>query len=327
MTKRRELHQQGLFGPLDDDAGGPERVAACVFGAGLRELADALPAGLRFGTSSWAFAGWRGLVYAADSPARQLSRHGLAAYSTHPLLTAVGVDRTFYAPIGAGDFADYAAAVPTHFRFLVKAWQALTSPTSPDGGENPQYLDAGRAIDQALAPAVEGLGDRLGPLLFQFPPQGAAVTRRPEAFAARLHAFFTRLPVGVHYAVELRDAALFCEHYVEALAAAGASHCFSVHPRLPPIARQRELVPLDGPVAVRWMLRPGLGYEQAKARYAPFDRLADPDPASRDEIAALCAAAAAAGLPVTVVVNNKAEGSAPLSVVELANAAVAKVRG
>ncbi|HEX5052388.1 MAG TPA: DUF72 domain-containing protein [Planctomycetota bacterium] len=333
MTNRRRAPrpgspvQQGLFGPLDPDPRDAPAVAPFAVAEAIRELAAALPDRLRLGTSSWTFPGWRGIVYAEGTAQRLLARHGLDAYARHPLLSAVGIDRTFYAPIAAADFAAYAAAVPERFRFLVKAWAEVTSPTTREQqGHNPRYLDVASTTELVVAPALQGLGSRLGPLVFQFPPQGAAVTRRPEAFADALHAFFSRLPRGVHYAVELRDEALLTARYVQALAASSARHCFSVHPRMPSIARQRELVPIDGPIAVRWMLHRGLDYEQAKARYEPFDRIVDADPTNRTEIAALCDAALTLGVPVTVVVNNKAEGSAPLSVLELARQLVTHVR-
>ena len=318
------MKQQGLFGPIDPEPGEPAALAPHPAAREMHELAARLPEQLRIGTSSWTFPGWRGLVYAAGTAPKRLAREGLGAYAQHPLLTAVGVDRTFYAPITAVDFASYAAAVPARFRFLVKAWAELTSPTlRGQRGLNQRYLDADCAIDEAVAPAVEGLGSRLGPIVFQFPPQGAAVTREPEAFADALHAFFSRLPRDVHYAVELRDEKLMTEHYRRALAATPARHCYSVHPRMPSLARQRELLPIDGPVALRWMLHAGHTYQQAKTRYDPFDQLVDPDPAARAEIVSLCLDAIAAGVPMTVVVNNKAEGSAPLSVLELTRSILA----
>ena len=59
-------------------------------------------------------------------------------------------------------------------------------------------------------------------------------------------------------------------------------------------------------------------YEAARDRYRPFDRLVDEDPPARAAIAARCVAAAAAQRPAYVVINNKAEGSAPLSAFQLA---------
>src|SRR5262245_46060832 len=80
-------------------------------------LARALPQSIHLGTSSWSFPGWRGLVYADKHSAATLAARGLHAYARHPLLRAVGLDRTYYSPIDSHTFAAYAACVPDDFRF------------------------------------------------------------------------------------------------------------------------------------------------------------------------------------------------------------------
>lgn len=313
--------QLGLFGP-----GEVPVVAAAPVSPEVIELAGRLPARIRMGTSSWSFPGWAGLVWAGRPAAEVLSREGLRAYARHPLLRAVGIDRTFYAPLPADGFAAHAAQVPEDFRFLVKASQLCTFPLLRDGPgqrgarENPRFLDASFARDAVVAPAVEGLGDRLGVLLFQFPPLPRAETRDPSRFAARLAAFLGALPAGPPYAVEIRDAALLHPDYAAALAGAGASHGFTVHPTMPSLETQAATAPIERQplLVVRWMLGHGRGYEEARDLYAPFDRLAAPDPESRASVAGLVRRAVDAGKQGLVVVNNKAEGSSPLSIVGLA---------
>ncbi|RPH43714.1 MAG: DUF72 domain-containing protein [Burkholderiales bacterium] len=295
---------------------------------------------LRLGTSSWSFPGWQGLVWdAPPSPYAEgrLSRAGLPAYASHPLLSAVGIDRGFYAPIGVDDYARYAAQVPDGFRFLVKAPGGVTDALRRDehgrGREpNPHFLDAAAAIDRFVAPAVEGLGATLGTLLFQFSPLPAPMLADPPAWVAALRRFLEALPralpAGAGLAIELRDASLLTPRLVDALRDCGVAYCIGLHDRMPPVARQlRALDRLHGggtgPLVARWTLHAGIGYEAARHRYAPFDALVDPDPASRLPLAAACAATLIAGQPVTVIVNNKAEGSAPRSLVLLAEAIAA----
>ncbi|MFM7433739.1 MAG: hypothetical protein ACKO3O_09590, partial [Gammaproteobacteria bacterium] len=74
----------------------------------------------------------------------------------------------------------------------------------------------------------------------------------------------------------------------------------------------------DCPLVIRWLLAPGLGYEEARAAYAPFDRLLDPDRETRRQVAQLAHKALGQGRQIIVIINNKAEGSAPLSVAALA---------
>ena len=81
-----------------------------------------------------------------------------------------------------------------------------------------------------------------------------------------------------------------------------------------------------GPLLIRWNLKAGYSYEEARARFTPFDQLIDEDSATRDSIAQLCMATVAAGQECTIIANNKAEGSAPLTLIKLAQAIVAAAR-
>ena len=174
--------------------------------AHLLRLASQLSSRIRLGTSSWAFSGWAGVVYDRALPERVLSRTGLATYARHPLLRTVGLDRTFYAPIGEDEYRRYAGQVPAGFRFLVKAPQSLTAAYLFESREpSPHYMDPAAARDLFVAPCLAGLGAAAGPLVFQFPPQGRAMTRDPAVFATRLRRFLRGLPAGALYAVELRD--------------------------------------------------------------------------------------------------------------------------
>jgi uncharacterized protein YecE (DUF72 family) len=289
------------------------------------ELAGKLPARIRLGTSSWHFPGWARLVYDRVADERVLSRDGLRAYAQHPLLGCVGLDRSFHAPMAASEFRHYAEQVPAEFRFVVKAPMLCTGSVIRTDGRahpapNPHFLDAGYATDRFVQPCLEGLGYKAGPLVFQFPPVGREFTRQPAAFAERLLDFLRGLPRGPLYAIELRDHALIGPEYLAALRAAGARHCLGLHPRMPVASEQARETGLDhaGPLVVRWNLHAGFAYEEARARYAPFTRLVDEDLPNRIALARLCLEAAERGEPVFVIANNKAEGSAPLTLLKLA---------
>ena len=75
-------------------------------------------------------------------------------------------------------------------------------------------------------------------------------------------------------------------------------------------------------LVVRWMLPPHLAYDEARARYAPFRRLVDEDLTTREALARLSVQAVRAGRAAFVIINNKAEGSAPLSALKLAESIV-----
>lgn len=128
----------------------------------LSELARALSPRVHLGTSSWHFPGWNGLVWDGDYAESRLSKRGLAAYAQHPLLRSVSLDRAFYRPLSASQYARYAAQVPPDFRFIVKAPALITDAwvRAEDGrgkAPNPAFLDHDLAWREFVEPALEGL--------------------------------------------------------------------------------------------------------------------------------------------------------------------------
>ncbi|MFD1559203.1 DUF72 domain-containing protein [Paraburkholderia silviterrae] len=388
--------------PDSPDSPAPRRRAKGVLPAipdqGVLDLAAELPPGVRLGTSSWSFPGWRGIIYGDDYSNSKLAREGLAAYGAHPLLRSVSIDRSFYAPLTVTDYLRYAQQVPDHFRFIVKAPALITDASvRGDRGEpvsaNPCFLNADLAAREFVEPCLAGLGAKAGALVFQFPPLPDQLLADPAAFVERLAAFLAALPPlpksnpapapnpasaqspevsdassrsapsgdapssdapssdalssdalsggtlssdapsagapfgdGPCYAVEIRDGILLTPRFVRTLRAAGVRYCVGLHARMPdPLRQAAALALMDGeapagPLIVRWSLHSGFKYEQAKARYEPFDKLVDEDPHTRDALAELAARYAIAGQPVLITTNNKAEGSAPLTCAKLARA-------
>lgn len=285
----------------------------------VRALGARLPRGLYLGTSTWSFPGWAGIVYDDHYDEAVLARDGLGAYAAHPLMRTVGVDRSFYAPLSVTTLERYARAVPADFRFLMKAHAALTTPKSVRRpaflyGVPDAFLDPSYAREVVIDPARQVLGDRLGVVLLQFSPLGERVLRHRAALLDRLARFLEAWPRGVACAIEWRDADMLGGDYRALLAAYGVVHGLASHPRLPPVDEQGADPAADGPLVIRWLLAHDRAYDEARTMFSPFDRLVAPDPDSRVRIATLARAALDRGRPVFVIVNNKAEGSAPLSV-------------
>lgn len=324
------LAQLDLFGgpPTPIAAGGRRGVAPAQAPDSLLEVAAALPRNLHLGTSSWSFPGWAGIVYEQNYSQERLARGGLMAYAQHPLLRTVGVDRSYYAPLRRDELQRYADAVPDDFRFLMKAHESLTLAHYPRharygarrGRPSEAFLEPGYATLAVIDPFIEVLGERGGPILFQFAPQDVGALGGPRLFAERLHRFLSALPRGPIYAVELRNAELLCPAYRDVLADVGACHCINVYPGMPPPAVQRQRAGTDraGALVIRWMLQPHLSYEQAKALFHPFDRLVEEDPFHREQLSELIVEASRSAKPTFVIANNKAEGSSPLTLARLA---------
>ena len=295
--------------------------------------APALPPDIRLGTSSWFFPGWRGLVYEGIHPQTALSKKGLAAYAQIPLLRTVSLDRTFYAPITTVEYARYATQVPDGFSFVVKAPALVCDAVMRDEEgrgkvSNPHFLDPAIAAREFVVPCLEGLAEKAGPLVFQISPLPRGLVEEAPLLIERLAAFFSALPKELGnrrpvYALELRNAELLTPRLMRMLKDAGVRYCVGLHDRMPEVERQATaLKTLDGDtpgdLVVRWNLHRGFLYQAAKQRYEPFDRLVDEDPESRKMLARMAADAFKAKRRVWITANNKAEGSAPLSLLKLA---------
>lgn len=287
-----------------------------------RIAAARLPIDLRLGTSSWTFPGWQGIVFAGRHSAEALARDGLWAYARHPLLRTVGVDRTYYAPVSADVLRGYAEQVPQDFRFLVKMWEGVLSPADGrSGAARPEFLDAQVAVDRCVRPFVDGLGEKGGVLLMQFPPLPLRTLGGVRPAIALMDRFFSALPTYLPMAVEVRNREFFCDEWFEILAARNVVHCVNSHPSVPRLDQQSQWLRRfpQSRLVVRWMLAHGRTYSEARDEFSPFHQLVAPDDVTREELVELLLSQAPAK-DMLVVINNKAEGSSPLSSFGLAQA-------
>ena len=302
--------------------------------AAHRELATALPALARLGTSSWNYPAWAGLVWDGDYPESQLSKQGLTAYARHPLFRTVSLDRAFYRPLTASQYAAYAAQVSDDFRFVVKAPALVTDATvRGEKGQavqaNPAFLSPELAVQEFVQPALQGLQHKLGVLVFQISPLPAILhSRMPELLqklAAMLHALpslAAQAPDAV-IAVEVRDPVWLTPAFADVLRQSAATYCLGLHAKMPPIEGQLPLLRAlwPGPLVCRWNLHRmhgAYGYEDAAKLYMPYDKLVDVDLETRATLANVINATTSAGYNAYVTISNEAEGCAPLSVVGLA---------
>ncbi len=296
-----------------------------------RVLAASLPPEFRMGTSSWSFPGWLGIVYARKRATSMLAREGLHEYALHPLLRTVGIDRSFYAPIPDDDLLRYADQLGDDFPCCAKAPAAVTSATIPGLNRhhpNPDYLSAPRLASELLEPFARCFSRHIGPFILQFSPPVNSRASDPGEFIDALDAFLGQLPREFPYAVEIRDKWALTGAYWKVLGRHGAGHVYNYWSAMPmPGLQARTVPPEDQPfVVIRLLLKPGKWYENQKQVFAPFDKLVEPDDEMRRDVLDIVRRAVVAGRKTYLLVNNKAEGSAPLTIEALAERYVAERR-
>ena len=166
------------------------------------------------GTSGWQYRHWRGVLYPPDVPQKRWLEHYADRFAT------VENDGTFYRLPARETFADWRARTPPDFIMAAKASRYLT--------HIKRLKDPVEPVGRLLA-AAAGLGDRLGPVLVQLPPN---LTADPDRLAECLAAFTAAAsPSGltspVQVAVEPRHPSWWTEETKQVLATHGAALCLS----------------------------------------------------------------------------------------------------
>ena len=155
------------------------------------------------GTSGFSYKEWKGSFYPEDLPAEEM----LAYYSAR--LPAVEINNTFYRMPKPSMLEGWAAQVPAEFRFVLKASQRIT--------HRKRLKEAGDEVAYFFQTAAT-LGERLGPTLFQLPPN-------LKKDLPRLESFLTVLPEGARVAFEFRHASWFEEDVFSVLRTHGSALC------------------------------------------------------------------------------------------------------
>ena len=161
------------------------------------------------GTSSFTAAGWEGSFY----PQGMRSRAFLSYYAGQ--FPTVEIDSTFYGTPSASTVISWNEKTPGDFIFAVKVPQVIT---------HEKVLVGCEAVFDEFVERMSLLGDKLGPMLLQFPKFDKWTLESPDEFRARLQSFFRRasdLQAG-RFVVEVRNkdwldtrmTDLLCEHNV-----------------------------------------------------------------------------------------------------------------
>jgi uncharacterized protein YecE (DUF72 family) len=293
----------------------------------LAPLAAALPPTAYLGTSTWTYPGWAGLVYHKPRPGKPKAAELLEEYAQFPLFRTVGIDSAFYGPPSAETLESYARVLPAGFRCVNKVWDRITVHTfgqqapAKAGQPNPDFLNAELFAEAVLEPYQRYFADHTGPFVFEFQTIPKRSGMGPEEFAAALDRFFRELPRNEEYAVELRNDEFLTPSYFDVLRRHGVAHTYNSWTRMPSIGEQLDLPgSVTAPFVVcRALLRPGRTYSQAVDTFAPYDRIREPNPeVRRDLLRLLGLAATGRGRTVYILVNNRLEGSAPRTIMAVA---------
>ena len=281
---------------------------------------------IQFGTSTWTYEGWQGQVYKRQYAKSTFARECLGEYCQYlyngeTLFRTVGNDATFYRPPTTNQLRHYLTQIPEDFQMCFKVWEEITIPKyalhnrygTNAGQPNPRFLDAQLFKDFVLTPHRKAQFEaHTGPFLFEFQSHGMGASE----FLGKLDQFFGQLPKDFSYAVEIRNAGLLGPDYQKVLAAHGVAHVYNHWSYMPSLAEQHNRMGrFTAPFTVLRLLTPlKMSYEAAKKRAQPYTMIVGEIPEMRRDTVELVRKAAAENRRAYVLVNNRAEGNAPLTV-------------
>ncbi|MGB3224115.1 MAG: DUF72 domain-containing protein [Desulforhopalus sp.] len=192
---------------------------------------NATKSSLHTGTCSWKYDSWRGIIY---SDLKQINY--LREYSQH--FSTVEIDQWFWSLFTSDEAVlpkpkvvkEYADSVPEDFIFSIKVPNSITlthyykKQKSNSLQVNPHFLsvDVMKHFLELLAP----LGDRIGPLNFQFEYLNKQKMGGVGEFIEKFEDFVEQLPAGFKYCVEIRNPNYLTKKYFDFLAATELYHVF-----------------------------------------------------------------------------------------------------
>jgi uncharacterized protein YecE (DUF72 family) len=195
---------------------------------------------LYLGTSSWSFDDWRGTVYPVDAKSSDYLTHYAKRFR------AVEIDMTFYRIPTPAMVEGWHQRTPDGFRFAAKIPQVIT---------HEKILRDCQAELQQFTDVMSLLGQKLGPLLFQFPYFSKRHFASAQAFLDRLEPVLEQLPEGFRFAVELRNRWWITRRLLDLLHTHQVALALTDHPWMPPIQellRQHDVVTSDF-AYIRWL--------------------------------------------------------------------------
>ncbi len=242
------------------------------------------------------------------------------------MFRTVGNDSTFYRPPSANQLRKYLNQIPEDFEMCFKVWEELTIPSyakqprygAKAGQPNPNFLNAKLFNDLVLTPDRDAKFEpHTGPFLFEWQRHGMS----SEEFCSRLDTFFGRLPKDFNYAVEIRNAGLVGPEYRQVLERHGVAHVYNHWSCMPPLNEQHERMGVfTAPFAVLRLLTPlKMSYETAKKRAEPYNKIVGELPEMRRGTVALVKKAMKEKRRAYVIVNDRSDGNAPLTIQALMN--------
>lgn len=274
---------------------------------------------IRFGTCSWKYDSWQGIVYSERAKSNYLLEYS-KKYNT------VEIDQWFWSLFGIDKISlpqthivqQYAQSVPDKFKFTIKVPNSITlthfyRKTKNESLQvNPHFFSI--SVFEKFLSSLQPIHDKIGVLMFQFEYLNKQKMASQKEFLSSLEKFVSQCDDNFNYAIECRNPNYLNQSYFQLLQKHNLGHVFLEGYYMPSIIEVylKDWPLLTSPTVIR-LHGPSRSDIEEKSK-GIWNRILEP---KNDEIAKITKVIEemhARNLEVYVNVNNHYEGSAPLTV-------------
>ena len=279
---------------------------------------------IRFGTCSWKYDSWQGLVYTKHAKNNYLSEYS-QKYDT------VEIDQWFWSLFGinkvslprANVVAEYTNSVPDDFKFTIKIPNSITlthfykkQKTDPLE-DNPHFLSLD--LFNTFLDSLKTMHSKIGLLMFQFEYLNKQKMSSLDEFSDRFGRFIQHCDTRFNYAIEIRNPNYLRKTYFDFLQQNNLGHVFCQGYYMPDIAQvyTNHWQQITSTTAIR-LMGPDRSDIEEKSE-GEWNQIYEAKDEEISRITKIIEELKQKNLDIYVNVNNHYEGSAPLTIEKIKN--------
>ncbi len=278
---------------------------------------------IKFGTCSWKYESWRGIIYPKEDKINYLQE-----YSKH--FQTVEIDQWFWSLFGEKiklpsnkDVVEYNNSVPDGFKFTIKAPNSITlthhyrKTKTEELKPNPFFFS--KELYNEFLDSIKPLIPKVGIIMLQFEYLNKIKMSSQIDFLTKLKGFLISIPREIPIGIEIRNPNYLNELYFDFLNETDVAHVFLQGYYMPPIweiyskfrnrIKNRVVIRLHGPDRE----------EIENASGSNWSRIIFPKDEELKLVAEILKDLETRKIDTYVNVNNHYEGSAPLTIFRIKN--------
>lgn len=263
---------------------------------------------INYGTCSWNYDSWVGLVYPKqENTAAAYLKHYAGKFRT------VEIDSWFYRLPDPGTVKSYLDQVDSDFRFTCKVTNSITLTHQRGMPDQPNHDFLSPQLFEVFLQSLGPMVPRMDAIMFEFEYLNKSKMKDLRTFLDQLEKFFKQIPQGLPIGIEIRNKNYLSDEYFDLLRAFDVQHVFSEKEYMPPVYQvyQRFKEKFIDRTVVR--LLGGNRKEIETITNGKWNQIVLPKQ-DMGNVVGMLKDMESRGMRIILNVNNHYEGSAPMTI-------------